>query len=179
MKVLLHTCCGPCSIYPLEILKEKNYFVMGYFYRDNIHPFQECIRREDNLKEYSEKIDLKVIYQEGYNIEVFFRDIAFREKERCKICYYKRLRQTALVAKKGKFDYFSTTLLYSKFQNHELIKETGISVGKEVGVKFLYEDFRPGWKDGIEQSKEMGMYRQNYCGCIFSEKDRFYKKTKS
>ena len=175
MKLLLHTCCGPCSIYPMEVLKEKDIFVMGYYYRDNIHPFTECLRREETLREFSEKSGFNVIYQDGYNLEEFLRDMAFREKDRCRICYYKRLKQTALVAKKGKFDYFSSTLLYSKFQNHELITETGLSVAKEVGVKFHYQDFRDGWKRGIEISKEKGMYRQNYCGCIFSEKERFYK----
>jgi len=79
------------------------------------------------------------------------------------------------MAKKGKFDFFSTTLLYSKFQNHELIKTFGESIGKSVGIPFYYEDFRTGWKEGIETSKQLGMYRQQYCGCIYSEKERYYK----
>ena len=148
---------------------------MGYYYRHNIHPFSECLRRQETLEKYAAIIDLRVIYQEGYDIEGFLRNVAFRESERCTYCYHDRLRSTALVAKKGRFDYFSSTLLYSKFQNHEAIKAIGESVGKNVGVPFFYHDFRDGWKDGIEESKRLNLYRQQYCGCIYSEKERYYK----
>lgn len=176
MKLLLHTCCGPCSIYPVEILREMDMDVMGFYYRHNIHPFQECIKREDTLKQYADSIGLRVIYQEGYEIEKFLQSVAFREKERCRYCYHARMKATAMVAKKGKFDAFSTTLLYSKFQKHDLIAETGESLAKKYGLKFFYHDFREGWKKGIEVSKELGMYRQQYCGCIYSEKERYYRK---
>ena len=174
-KILLHICCAPCSIYPLSKLFSKDTYIMGYFYRRNIHPYSECIKRENTLKEYAKTLDLKVIYQQNYDIEGFFQNVVFREKQRCQACYFDRLRATALVAKKGKFDFFTTTLLYSKFQNHEMIKSTGISAGKAIGVKFYYEDFRDGWKKGIEESKKLNMYRQQYCGCIYSEKERFFK----
>lgn len=175
MKTLLHTCCGPCAIHPVKMLREDGIDVMGFFFRHNIHPFTECLKREEALKDYSAMIDLKVIYQEGYELEAFIRDAAFREGDRCIICYHKRLTATALLAKRGKFDSFSTTLLYSKFQKHELIREIGEAAGKKAGVKFLYRDFRDGWKHGIDESKKLGLYRQQYCGCIYSEKERFYK----
>ncbi len=175
MKLLLHTCCAPCSIYPVKVLKEMDMDIMGFFYRYNIHPFQECMKREETLKQYSESIELKVIYQTDYKIEKFLQSIVFREKERCRYCYYDRLKATALVAKKGKFEGFTTTLLYSKFQNHELIRQTGEALAKKYGLKFFYHDFREGWKLGIEESKRLKMYRQQYCGCIYSEKDRYYK----
>lgn len=175
MKILLHTCCAPCTIYPLRILREEGLDVMGFFYRHNIHPYQECIKREETLKTFAENKNFRVIYQEGYELEDFLRDMAFREKKRCSICYYKRLKATSMFAKKGKFDYFSTTLLYSKFQNHNTIISMGKAVSKESGVPFYYHDFRVGWKEGIEVSKKMGLYRQQYCGCIYSEKERYYK----
>ncbi len=175
MKLLLHTCCAPCSIYPVKVLKEMGMDIMGFFYRYNIHPFQECIKREETLKQYSESIGMKVIYQQDYQIEKFLQSIVFREKERCRYCYYDRLKATALVAKKGKFEGFTTTLLYSKFQNHELIRQTGEALAKNYGLKFFYHDFREGWKFGIEESKRLAMYRQQYCGCIYSEKERYYK----
>nr|NJM01334.1 epoxyqueuosine reductase QueH [Desulfobacula sp.] len=87
-----------------------------------------------------------------------------------------RLLQTALVAKKGNFEAFSTTLLYSKFQNHDLIRETGEALAAKYGLQFLYHDFREGWNSGIEASKRLNLYRQQYCGCIYSEKERYYKK---
>jgi predicted adenine nucleotide alpha hydrolase (AANH) superfamily ATPase len=175
MKILLHICCAPCAIYPVKTLREDGLEVMGFFYRHNIHPYSECLRRQETLQNYAGQIDLRVIYQEGYDLEGFIRNVVFRESDRCNYCYYDRLRSTALTAKRGKFDYFSTTLLYSKFQKHERVQSIGESIAKSVGVQFFYQDFRQGWKAGLEASKQLGMYRQQYCGCIYSEKERFCK----
>ena len=176
MKVLLHICCANCAIYPIKTIRAEGLEVMGFFYRHNIHPYTECLRRQEALETYSGKIDLKVIYQENYDLEGFIRNVAFREAERCNYCYHDRLRSTALMARRGKFDYFSSTLLYSKHQKHDLIRTMGESIGKQVGVPFLYQDYRDGWKEGIECSKKMGLYRQHYCGCIYSEKERYFKE---
>ncbi len=175
MKMLLHICCAPCAILPVERLQQDEYEVMGYFYGHNIHPYTECLKRQKTLESYASQIGLQVIYAEGYDIETFLRNVAFREADRCNYCYHERLRATALVAKRGKFDFFSSTLLYSKFQKHDTIRSIGAAVGKSVGVRFYYQDFRDGWKKGVEASKEMKMYRQSYCGCIYSEKQRYYK----
>lgn len=177
MKLLLHICCGPCAIYPVKILREMDIDVMGFFYRHNIHPFTECMRREDNLRRYADAIDLKVIYQTDYKMEQFLQSIVFRENQRCRYCYHDRLQAAALVARKGKFEGFTTTLLYSKFQKHDLIVQTGEAMAKKYGLKFFYHDFREGWKYGIEESKRLDMYRQQYCGCIYSEKERFFSRT--
>jgi len=176
MKVLLHICCANCAIYPIKTMRTEGLEVMGFFYRHNIHPYTECLKRQEALETYADQINLKVIYQEGYDLEGFIRNVAFREAERCNYCYHDRLRSTALLARSGKFDYFSSTLLYSKHQNHELIRSMGESIGKTVGVPFFYRDYREGWKEGIEYSKQMGLYRQQYCGCVYSEKERFYRK---
>jgi predicted adenine nucleotide alpha hydrolase (AANH) superfamily ATPase len=116
-----------------------------------------------------------VIYQEGYDLEGFIQNLVHREADRCRHCYHDRLRTTALLAKRGKFDFFSSTLLYSKFQKHELVRSIGESIAKSVGVPFFYQNFREGWKEGVDTSKELKMYRQQYCGCIYSEKERFFK----
>ncbi|MCA1794108.1 MAG: epoxyqueuosine reductase QueH [Desulfotignum sp.] len=179
MKLLLHTCCGPCTIYPLQVLRGMDIQVMGFFYRHNIHPFTECLKREDTLRWYADDQGFKMIWQPGYDLETFLQSVAFREKDRCRYCYHARLTATAKIAKKGKFDGFSSTLLYSRFQNHDLIRETGEAVAKENGIRFLYHDFREGWKQGIAQSKAMDMYRQSYCGCIYSEKDRYFRPAKN
>jgi predicted adenine nucleotide alpha hydrolase (AANH) superfamily ATPase len=157
-------------------MREKGLDVMGFFYRHNIHPYTECLRRQETLQSYAEQINLKVIYQEGYDLEGFIQNVVFRESERCNYCYHDRLRSTALLARHGKFDYFSTTLLYSKHQKHDLIRSMGDSIGKSAGIPFLYQDFREGWQEGIECSKQMGLYRQQYCGCIYSEKERFFRE---
>jgi epoxyqueuosine reductase len=175
MKLLLHICCAPCSIFPLKILREDHVQVMGFFYRDNIHPYTECLKRQETLADYARSIDLRLIVPETYDVEGFLRNVAFREADRCTYCYHARLQATAHVAKHGKFDAFSTTLLYSKFQKHDMIRAVGESVGKSTGVPFHYRDFRVGWKEGIEASKALGMYRQSYCGCIYSEKERYFK----
>jgi predicted adenine nucleotide alpha hydrolase (AANH) superfamily ATPase len=148
---------------------------MGFFYRNNIHPYTECLKRQQTLEEYVAKIGIKLIIGEEYDIETFFQNIAFREENRCRYCYHHRLQTTAKLAKRGKFDGFSSTLLYSKYQNHEAIRSIGESLSKQTGLPFFYDDYRTGWKEGIEASKRFGMYRQQYCGCVYSEKERFYK----
>jgi hypothetical protein len=174
-KILVHMCCAPCTVYPLKVLRDGGLDVMGFFYRHNIHPYTECLKRENTLKEYSESQGFRVIWQEGYEMEAFIRQVVFREADRCAICYHDRLRSTALMARRGKFDGFTSTLLYSKFQNHDRIRSIGESLAREVGVSFYYYDFREGWKEGIDESKRLGLYRQQYCGCIYSEKERFFK----
>lgn len=174
MKLLLHTCCAPCAIYPIETLRQVGVDVMGFFYRHNIHPYTECLRRQETVIAYAESIDFKVIIQQGYDLEGFLQRAVFRESNRCEICYHDRLKATAHVAKKGNFDSFSSSLLYSKFQNHDMIRSIGESVGKSAGLPFYYQDFRSGWKYGIETSKGLGLYRQQYCGCIYSEKERYF-----
>jgi epoxyqueuosine reductase len=159
------------------MLKYQDFSLMGFFYPHNIHPYTEMKRRKDTVINYAEQIGLRVIYQEGYNLEEFLRNTVFRENSRCHFCYYDRLKAAALLAKRGKFDYFTSTLLYSKFQKHDLIKSIGEDIGKTVGVGFYYDDFRKGWKEGIVESKALGMYRQQYCGCIYSEKERFAEKS--
>lgn len=176
MKILLHICCAPCAIYPLKILRAEGHEVMGFFYNRNIHPYEECRRREEALRTYAGQVELKVLYQDGYDMETFLQNVVFREENRCTYCYHDRLKATAIIAKRGKFDGFTSTLLQSKFQKHHQIRDIGENVGKAYGVPLLYRDFREGWKEGIEISKRLNMYRQQYCGCIYSEKERFYRK---
>ncbi|MBW1698459.1 MAG: epoxyqueuosine reductase QueH [Deltaproteobacteria bacterium] len=176
MKILLHICCAPCAIYPVETLRSEGFEVMGFFYRHNIHPYTECLKRQQTLASYAESIDLKVIYQKEYLLEEFLRAVSFRESARCSYCYHNRLESTARMARSGKFDCFSTTLLYSKYQNHDLLRSMGDAIGKSIGVPFYYNDFRKGWAQGVEASRRLNLYRQQYCGCIYSEKERYYKK---
>lgn len=177
MKVLLHTCCGPCSIYPVALLRRQGWQVMGFFYRSNIHPYSECLKREQTLHSYARSIALELIGQHSYDIEGFFRRVAFREAERCSSCYHDRLTATAKLARKGKFDAFSTTLLYSRFQKHDTIRSIAETVAKTEAIPFHYHDFREGWQMGIDTSRRLGMYRQSYCGCLYSEKERSHRRS--
>jgi hypothetical protein len=177
-KILLHTCCGPCSIYPVDFLREKEIDVHGYFFNPNIHPYTEFARRRETLEKYAADINLKLIVDDDYRLEEFLQGVIHRESNRCLICYAMRLEQTARIAKRGRFDAFTTTLLVSPYQKHELIREVGQSAGDKYGVPFYYEDFRPGYRDAVARSREMAMYRQAYCGCIYSEKERYYRRPK-
>jgi predicted adenine nucleotide alpha hydrolase (AANH) superfamily ATPase len=119
---------------------------------------------------------MEVKVAEDYPIELYFRSVSFRENERCGNCYRIRLEETARRAVEGGFEIFSTTMLYSKYQKHDLIRELGNAIAQDFHVKFLYMDFREGWQEGIDISKALNLYRQKYCGCIFSERDRLLKK---
>jgi len=173
MKILLHICCAPCALYPLEVLRKEGHEVVGLFYNPNIHPYLEYKKRLDALCDYAATADLKLIIPEDYAMEEFLRNVAFRETTRCRYCYHSRLSYSAGIARRGKFDGFTSTLLYSKFQQHALLKEMGEDIAGNSALRFLYRDFRIGWKEGIERSKSLGMYRQQYCGCIYSEKERY------
>jgi predicted adenine nucleotide alpha hydrolase (AANH) superfamily ATPase len=175
MKVLLHICCAPCAIVPVRELRSAGTAVTGFFYRHNIHPFSECLRRQQTLDDYARQIGLEMIWQAGYDLEGFIRSVVYREEERCLICYRQRLLATAALARQGNYDAYSTTLLYSRYQRHDALRDIGESLGRTLGVAFLYRDFRPGWKQGIEESRRIGLYRQKYCGCVYSEKERFFK----
>ncbi len=172
MKLLLHACCAPCLIAPYQHLKNE-YDLTVFWYNDNIHPYTEYKKRLDCLKDFVAKEKAKSIIKDEYDVKKFLQTVCFREDNRCQLCYYERLKYTAIVAKKGNFAYFGTTLLYSKFQNFAKIVEIGKNLAKKYGVKFLDTDLRIFWKEGIEMSKQEKMYRQQYCGCIYSEQERY------
>ena len=173
MKVLLHICCAVCAIYPLKLLGHEGYRVFGFFFNPNIHPYQEYRRRLDAVQQFAEQIGLEVIYRDEYDVASFLREIVFRESQRCHICYHIRLDAAARLAKKSRMDGFTTTLLYSKRQNHELICQIAEEIERQRGIPFVHRDFRQGWQEGLKESKELDLYRQEYCGCIFSEQDRY------
>lgn len=173
MKVLLHTCCGPCTIVPSRELAAEGADVYGVYVNPNIHPYTEWRLRLDALEQFAALEGLRLLPEQPYGPTEWLRGVVFREEERCRLCYYGRLRDTAQLARRGRFDAFATTLLYSKFQQHERIAETAAAVAAEVGVPFLYRDWRDRWGDGVAASKELGLYRQSYCGCIYSEWERY------
>jgi len=175
-RILLHTCCGPCTIYPLKRLRDEGLVVHGFFYNPHIHPFQEFRRRVNTLQQLAQMEQMKLIVRSDYSLEDFFRAVAFREQSRCIYCYSLRIEATARLAKKSRFDTFTTTLLFSKQQRHDLVRRIGEEASHRFEIPFYYEDFREGWKIGQESALSLGLYRQQYCGCIYSEKDRFLKE---
>lgn len=176
-RVLLHICCAPCAVYCVQTLKAEGFEVTGLFYNPNIHPATEYVRRRDTLRQFEAGLGIKVIYKDaGYDPQVWFREVTFREANRCFHCYRIRLEKTLFIAKHGRFEYFSSTLLYSTKQKHEAIAALGRDLAADGPNRFLYRDFRVGWQEGIEKSTAMGMYRQDYCGCLYSEVERRKKE---
>lgn len=178
MKLLLHTCCGPCSIFPLSQLRADSKDVTAFFYNPNIHPYKEYTKRRDTFYDFSENENLKVLEEGKYGLKEFLQMVVFKESKRCQLCYKMRLSRTAKTASRLGFESFSTTLLYSRYQNHDMIVSIGEDLAKNFSLFFYYQDFRTGWQEGIELSKQQKMYRQPYCGCIYSEQERYDKSLK-
>ena len=179
MNLLLHMCCGPCSCYPVKVLREQGIEPTGYFFNPNIHPYKEWDMRLKAAEESAARSEMKIITDKHYMLRDFLRRALAAEQVengRCRMCYTWRLEETARYAAENGFDAFTSTLFYSIYQQHELMKETAEHFAKVYGVKFHYEDFRPGWQEGIDMSVEMGLYRQPYCGCIFSEEERYSRE---
>ncbi len=171
-RTLLHICCAPCLIYPLKVLREKGYDVTGFFYNPNIHPYSEFKRRLETLLTYARMVMLPVVVDSSYDLESFIGGQIESKAERCIFCYRTRIEKATERAQKDGFSNFTTTLLYSKYQKHEKIREICEELCGKYNLNFLYFDFREGWSEGVRKSKDLNLYRQNYCGCIFSEKER-------
>ncbi len=176
MKILLHICCGPCAAYPLEVLKSEGIKVNGYFYNPNIHPYREFKKRLEAVEQLAARENLSVEYHREYGLRDYLRKVVFDEENRCSHCYDMRLLEVVEHAKKLNADAFSTTLLYSRYQNHDLIRHKAEQLAEQHKIPFYYHDFREGWQQGIDMSKEMDLYRQSYCGCIYSEQERYDKR---
>lgn len=176
--LLLQACCAPCSSYVLEYL--SNYFkIIILYYNPNISPQSEYDYRLQEEKRLIAELDTKypvTILDCEYNPDLFFDAVKGLEKEkeggkRCEVCFELRLRKTAQVCRNIGADYFATTLTISPLKNAELINSIGEKIADEIGVKYLASDFKKknGYKRSIELSKEFNLYRQNYCGCVFSK----------
>lgn len=155
-KILLHTCCGPCTIYVHQKLVSGGFEVNGFFYNPNIQPQAEYERRLLTLEHYAASVGLKVLCEENDQET---------EPGACENCYRVRLNKTAQMARDLGYDNFSTTLLISPYQKHDLLKKIGLELGQEHGIEFYYEDFRVGFRPGQQLARGMKLYRQKYCGC--------------
>jgi len=179
MNILLHVCCANCAIIPVKTLRERNHRITGFFFNHNIHPYQEFRRRLETVKDYASRVSLEMVWREDYLLEEFLANTASEPLARCGYCYRSRLEETARLAAEQGFEAFSTTLLYSRYQRHDLIVREGELLAERFGLQFFYQDFRTGWREGIDISKAMGLYRQQYCGCIFSEKERYCAQSRN
>lgn len=175
-KLLLHSCCGPCSSYVLSALID--YFdITVYFYNPNIYPNEEYNKRlKEQIKLINEMNNNKIdIVETPYDDEDYYTYIKGHEKDpeggaRCHLCYQYRMQKTCIYAKKNNYDYFTTTLSVSPYKNSKVLNEIGKSLEEQYKIKYLYSDFKKkdGYKKSIELSKKYNLYRQDYCGCKYS-----------
>jgi epoxyqueuosine reductase len=170
MNVLLHMCCAPCSMYPIDLLKQKGHHVTGLYFNPNIHPYEEFLMRKNTVLKLEAFKQIQVIMDETYD-ETPWKKME-TSKHRCDMCYHTRLQKTFEKAVTEGFDAVSTTLLSSPHQNHDIILKQASALAKYYDIQFIHEDFQSGYIKGQEEAKQLGLYRQHYCGCIASLKER-------
>jgi predicted adenine nucleotide alpha hydrolase (AANH) superfamily ATPase len=171
-RLLLHICCAPCAAYPVPALRAGVPQVAGYFFNPNIQPADEHARRLAALASYAPALGLDLVVDADAQPDSWSAAVAGAGGDRCRRCYELRLRATAREARRCGFDAFSTTLLYSIHQKHELVRAVAAEVARAEGVAFLYRDLREGWEQGGRAYRESGLYRQRYCGCLPSASER-------
>jgi len=176
MKILMHICCANCCLYPLKTLFSRGIDVKGLWFNPNIHPYTEYRMRLDSVQKLQETWGLDIEFIDHYGLKEFLRAVVNSEDNRCGFCYSVRLEEAARTAKKMGLEGFTTSLLVSPYQQFDIIVSVGREMGNKYSIPFYYEDFRPGWKESIALSKELGLYRQKYCGCVYSEMERYLKK---
>ncbi|HEY77772.1 MAG TPA: epoxyqueuosine reductase QueH [Dehalococcoidia bacterium] len=171
--VLVHCCCAHCAAYTVGHWREQGYEVSALWYNPNIHPYLEHQSRLEAMQSFAREADLPLQVAVGYDMIEYFRRVVGHEDERCRHCFRLRLEKTAEAAYAGGVSAFTTTLLISPHQKHELIGEIGAELAREKGVEFLYADLRKRYSDSRHQTKPMNLYRQQYCGCVYSEWERY------
>lgn len=176
MDLLLHMCCGPCSTYSCKLFDELGFKTTGFFYNPNIHPYQEYLRRQETLVHFCAEKKVPLYLSADYHPEKYLSKVTEDPGNRCLHCYRLRLGETALKAKELAISSFATSLAISPFQNHEFLRQEGEKAGERHNVKFIYIDLRSGFRESAELSRTMRLYRQSYCGCVFSEKERYCKE---
>jgi len=177
MKLLLHTCCAPCAIYPVLEAKKENLVVTGFFYNPNIHPPSEYERRKGEAESFFSAENAPLVVS-GYDTREFFEKVGAKDAPlRCLECWRARLEKSVSFAKENGFDAFTTTLLGSPYQDHAALKEICGGLSREKSVEFYYNDYRRGFRSAQRFARQKGMYCQNYCGCVFSMVEREEEKS--
>ena len=173
MNTLMHICCAPCANRPIDLLRSEGVGVTGFWFNPNIHPYTEYQARKHTLEDYAKEIGMKLIIGGSYDLRPFITAVADDIDGRCAYCYRVRMEETARYAAQNGYDSFTTSLLISPYQRHEAIAAVARTMGEKYEVEFLYRDFRPLFQAGQNFARSHGFYMQKYCGCIFSEEDRY------
>ncbi|MBE7445465.1 MAG: epoxyqueuosine reductase QueH [Planctomycetia bacterium] len=178
MKLLLHICCACCLCAPLDELRKEGFRVTGLFYNPNIHPLLEFRRRLKALRVFQESDPIPVIYHEDYGLREYLRGVNYEGDDRCADCYAMRLKFAVSYARQNGFDSFTSTMLFSVYQNHEQLKIISENLSQEHGIHFVYRDYRSLSECSQDIARKKMLYRQGYCGCVFSEYERYKDTTR-
>lgn len=179
MKLLLHICCAPCAVAIVEKFNNTSDTLLGgFFYNPNIHPEEEYKKRKDALAIMSGEYNLPVIYKDSDMLEYWRNSLDEDKLIRCRMCYSIRLNEAAKTAKDNSYDAFTTSLLISPYQNHDLIKLLAEKAADKYGISFYYEDFRNLYRRGREISRGKHYYMQKYCGCFYSYSESDHPKSR-
>ena len=171
--VLIHCCCAHCAAYTVSYWREQGYEVTTLWYNPNIHPYTEHQHRLEAMQSLAQAQNMPLIVSEDYDIVDYFRQVVGHEAERCQYCFQLRLSKTAETAHNLGFNAFTTTLLISPHQKHDLLREIGNKLAEEKGIQFLYADLRKRYSDSRRMTKGLDLHRQQYCGCVYSEWERY------
>ena len=174
--VLIHCCCAHCTAYTVDYWWRQGHELTTFWYNPNIHPYIEYQQRLKAIQALAEELDFSLIIDGNYDMKKHFNMVAGNEGQRCRFCFQLRLQKTAEAAVKLGFKAFTSSLLISPHQKHDLLLEVGSTVAEETGIKFLYVDLRKRYSDSRHMTKPLGLYRQQYCGCLYSEWERFTEK---
>jgi predicted adenine nucleotide alpha hydrolase (AANH) superfamily ATPase len=172
-KILVHACCAHCTAYTVQHFRDQGYEVSALWYNPNIQPFMEHQNRLEAMNKLSQNMGFPMIVIEGYDFIEHLRAMYGREDNRCGLCFNMRLQKTAATAIEKGIYAFSSSLLISPHQDHELIKKIGQEIALNTGAAFIYADLRKRYSDSRRLTKPMELYRQQYCGCIYSEYERY------
>ncbi|MFC1909642.1 epoxyqueuosine reductase QueH, partial [Chloroflexota bacterium] len=165
--VLVHSCCAHCTAYTIDHWRQQDYEVSAFWYNPNIHPYQDHQRRLEGMQTLAKEMDFPLVITDGYDMMEYFRRVAGHEPQRCQYCFDLRLSVTAETARQKGFNAFTTTLLISPHQKHDLLRETGGKLAEEKGITFLYADLRKRYSESRHLTKSLNLYRQQYCGCVY------------
>ncbi|MDP6416861.1 MAG: epoxyqueuosine reductase QueH [Gammaproteobacteria bacterium] len=171
--VLIHVCCAHCAAYTVDHWRQNGYEVGALWYNPNIHPYSEHQHRLEGMQSLAKKINLPLTVPNGCDRIEYFRRVAGDEFQRCQHCFDLRLAKTAEITRQMEFGAFTTTLLISPHQKHDLLREIGSKLADEKGLEFLYADLRKRYSDSRHLTKPLNLYRQQYCGCVYSEWERY------
>ena len=176
--ILIHCCCAHCTAYTVDYWRRQGYELTAFWYNPNIHPYREHQQRLKAMKSLAGELQFPLVINDDYEMKKYFNRVVGNEGQRCRYCFQLRLQKTAEAAIELGFKAFTSSLLISPHQKHDLLLEVGNTIAKDMDINYLYTDLRKRYSDSRRITKPLGLYRQQYCGCVYSKWERFADESK-